>query len=358
MPIVTINLANLLHNVGVVRKYAPQSKILAMVKANAYGHGLIPISETLAPIVDALGVARLEEAIILRDHGLTIPIVIMNGVCNLDEIKLASELYCDLVIHTMWQANLLQQIKLIRPVKVWLKINTGMNRLGVLPEEVVSAYNQLIYSANIIKPITFITHLSDADDEENPKTTRQLEQLNHIINGLEGHKSIANSGAIVALPDTHQDWVRPGIMLYGGSPLKRVSAAKLDLKPVMTLSSYLIAINQVLAGETIGYGSTWCCSEAISMGVIALGYGDGYPRHAESGTPVLINGRICPLVGRVSMDMITVDLTSIPDAQVGDAVILWGEGLPAELVAERASTVTYELFTHMVPRVKLIKYIK
>lgn len=347
-----IDLSALKHNFQVIKTLAPQQSIMAMIKANGYGHGLIRIGSALSQ-ADAFGVACLEEALSLRAAGITQPIAIMAGFSNPQELKIISENQFEPVIHHITQLETLKNTSIKKPIKIWLKIDTGMHRLGFAPKDVDTVYQQLMANEKISKPIRLMTHFADADDPIKPTTLKQIAEFNKITAQLSGAKSIANSAGIIAWPQSHADWVRPGIILYGASPMRDNKA--INLKPVMTLQAKIIAINNLQRGDAVAYGGTWTCPENMPVGVVSIGYGDGYPRHAKNGTPVLVNNVRCNLVGRVSMDMITVDLRACPQANVGDVVTLWGNGLPAEEIAPRADTIPYTLFCGVTQRVKMVE---
>ncbi len=347
----TINRSALLHNLRQVQLAAPNAKVLAMVKADAYGHGALLVAQTLDSHVNALGVAFLAEALALRGAGIRSPIAILEGVFSSEELEAALAAHCYLVVHQQAQIDLLAQYQGQSQTRVWLKIDSGMHRLGFSPQTAVVAYQQLQQLA-VVKEIILTSHFACADDLQSPKTHQQLSVLTQLAQKLPSlPMSFANSAAILAWPDSHHQWVRPGIMLYGSSPFADKDASTLNLQPVMTLSSRLIAIQQIKAGETVGYGSTWQAPRNTRLGVVAIGYGDGYPRHINANTPVLINGQRAAIVGRVSMDMITVDISDI-QAERGDAVILWGEGLSADEIAVCANTISYELFCQVTARVE------
>lgn len=349
---VGINLAALRHNLLQVRRLAPHSRVMAAVKANAYGHGLEKVAEGLQQS-DGFGVASIDEALELRAIGVRQPITLLEGIFHSDELPLAEEHSLDLVIHHRWQLECMLRQHFTRPVRVWLKIDSGMHRLGVAPAEAADIWAQIVAHPGLLA-LGQMTHLACADDLNSPMTTLQWQRFSAVSQPLGGLKSIANSAGVLGWPQCHGDWVRPGIMLYGVSPLLGETAAVHGLQAVMTLRSELIAVNHIPAGETVGYGAGWTCPEDMPVGVVAVGYGDGYPRHAPSGTPVLLNGRQVPLIGRVSMDMICVDLRSQPEAHVGDPVVLWGEGLPVETIAEHAGTIAYELLCGVTRRVECI----
>lgn len=348
-----INLAALRHNVTRIKHYAPASKILAIVKANGYGHGSVTVAQAIADTVHGFGVACLAEALTLRQAGIKQRIVILEGFFKPQELPLIAEQEIDIVVHNFEQIEALNSVRLAKPVVVWLKVDTGMHRLGFSLEQVAEAVRAISWNPNICKPIHWITHFSDADNCNSPKTTIQIQCFQRFIQEYgPGLKTLANSAGIVAWPDSHADYVRPGLMLYGVSPLLHKMAAEFELKPVMTLRTELIAINEMKAGDTIGYSSTWVAPEDMRVGIAAIGYGDGYPLHAKSGTPILLNGQRTRLIGRVSMDMLALDLSTQPLAKIGDTVILWGEGLPIEEVANWANTIPYELLCRVSSRVQ------
>lgn len=345
-----IDLAALRHNLSRVRALAPDSKVLAVIKADAYGHGIVQAAHALAD-ADAFAVARLSEARVLREAGIKKAIVLLEGFLCAEELACLSELACETVVHSDYQIDLLEQAKLGEPIKIWIKLNTGMYRLGFEPARAESLWQRLGVCGNVAG-MRFMSHFANADDGAHERNAFQLNVFNEASKSFPGEKSLANSGAIIGLPDSHLDWVRPGIMLYGVSPLMDKAAEELDLLPVMRLHSRLIAVNQQPRGAAIGYGSEWVCPQDMPVGVVAIGYGDGYPRHAISGTPVLVKGKRVHTVGRVSMDMVCLDLREVPDAKVGDEVILWGApDLPVEEVAERAATIGYQLLCGVSPRV-------
>ncbi|MEW5756610.1 MAG: alanine racemase [Pseudomonadota bacterium] len=347
-----LDLNALRHNLRRVKHYAPHSSVLAVIKANGYGHGMITVAKTLeAAGADGFGVASIKEAIALRAAGITNTIVLLEGCFDSDELALVEQYRLEMVVHQARQLEWLEQYCAQRPIRVWLKIDTGMHRLGVPPDAVRDVYARLRRCAAVADDICLMTHLANADVPEHPQNQRQLSQFAESCAGLAGSRSIANSAALIALEHSRGDWVRPGIMLYGVSPFDRGSGADLDLKPVMTLCSELFAMRHCKQGEAVGYGGTYVCPEDMPIGIVSIGYGDGYPRHAPTGTPVLINGARVPLVGRVSMDMICVDLRSAPQARLGDSVVLWGAGLPVEEIAQAAGTIAYELLCGVTSRV-------
>lgn len=348
----TIDVSALKHNLKRVRELAQGRSVIAMVKANAYGHGIARVGQALS-MADALGVASLEEGILLREAGVTQPIVLMEGLFYKEELLEAAKYHFTLVAHHIPHVEMLEKAKVDKPFSVWLKLNTGMHRLGIDPSELEVVYHRLLKAESVQRPIGFMTHFAQADDVDSDATSKQIELFNQTISHLPGHRSLANSAGIIAWPKAHGDWVRPGLMLYGASPLANKSGLDHQLQPVMTLESRLIAITHVKRGGKVGYGGTWTASEDMCVGVVGVGYGDGYPQYAKNGTPVLVNGITCSLAGRVSMDMLTVDLRNAPHAQIGDSVILWGSGLPVEQVARYSNTSAYEVLTRMTPRPKI-----
>lgn len=350
--VATVDLSALSHNLARVREVAPNSRVMAVIKANAYGHGIVRIAQALHGI-DAFGVACLEEALTLRGADIKTPIVLLEGVNDTDELALASTYRLELVVHHPAQVSMLERATLPMPVKIWLKVDTGMHRLGFVPEATPKAWTRLRACAAVDGTPRLLSHLANADDRRDRLTLDQCETFLGICEGLGGEASLANSGGLLGWPQAQLDWVRPGIMLYGVSPFVGRKGEQEGLRPVMTLSTRLIAVNHYKKGDAIGYGGAWVCPQDMPVGVAAIGYGDGYPRQAEPGTPVLVNGRRVPLVGRVSMDMICVDLRTQPQAQAGDPVHLWGNGLPVEEVADHASTIAYELLCRVTQRVSV-----
>ena len=349
-----INLHALRHNLQRVREAAPQCRIMAMVKANAYGHGMVRVARALVDAgTDALGVASIDEAMMLRDAGIAAPITLLEGFFEPAELMLIQQHNLDVVIHHPAQLAILEATPLATPITVWLKVDSGMHRLGFAPEQVPQVWQRLTACPSVRPPVRLMTHLASADDLASPQTPQQLACFNAVTAEIKADRSIANSAAILGWPQTHDGWVRPGIMLYGASPFINSTAMAHDLKPVMTLTSQLIAINHYKKGDAIGYAASWVCPHDMPVGVVALGYGDGYPRHAVSGTPVLVNGKRVPLIGRVSMDMLFVDLSVVPAARAGSPVVLWGENLPVEDVAHAAHTVSYELLCALAARVRV-----
>ncbi len=338
------------HNLQQVRLHAKRSRVMAIVKANGYGHGLVWVARALGESADAFGVSSIEEGVQLRAAGVTRPICLLEGFFTADELPLLSKQRLEPVIHHDGQLKTLAQASPLLKLTAWIKVDTGMHRLGFPPAAVPGVVKQLRNSPAVTE-VRIMSHFARAEFAADVVTQSQIDDFLGLTRNLGLETSLANSAGILAWPSSHLDWVRPGIMLYGASPLMDKDAAALDLKAVMTLESALIAVQPRKKGDPIGYGGDWRCPEDMPVGVAAIGYGDGYPRHAPPGTPVLVNGRRVPTVGRVSMDMITLDLRTQPQAKVGDPVVLWGRGLPVEEVAQSAGTVSYELLCHVTERI-------
>jgi len=345
-----IDLAALRHNLGVVRERAPGRRVMAVIKSQAYGHGMLPVAQALREQVDAFALARIDEAVALREAGIDAPLVVLEGPLTADDLALARRHHLALVIHDPHQLALLQADMRGGALDCWIKFDTGMHRLGFDPAQADGLLEQF-RALPWLRLAGLMTHLANADDLADTTTETQLTRMRAVLPGCGLARSLANSAGILAWPDSHADWVRPGLMLYGASPLAGRDAAALDLRPVMTLSAPLLAVRSVQRGEPVGYGGTWRAPEDLPLGVVGIGYGDGYPRHIGPGAQVLLRGRRLPVVGRVSMDMLMVDLRGLPEARVGDRVTLWGEGLPADEVARWADTIPYTLFCGVTARV-------
>ncbi|WP_337265035.1 MULTISPECIES: alanine racemase [unclassified Serratia (in: enterobacteria)] len=340
------------HNLQQVRRLAPQSRLIAVVKANAYGHGLLETAHTLQD-ADCYGVARIGEALMLRSGGIVKPILLLEGFFCAEDLPVLVANNIETAVHCIEQLEALEQAELARPVPVWMKLDTGMHRLGVRPEQAEAFYQRLCACRNVVQPVNIMSHFSRADEPQADATPKQIRCFEHFANDKPGQKSIAASGGILLWPQAHRDWVRPGIILYGASPMDNSRAADFGFQPVMTLKSSLIAVREHKAGEPVGYGGVWVSERDTRLGVVAIGYGDGYPRSAPSGTPVWLNGREVPIVGRVSMDMISVDLGPDATDKVGDDVVLWGNPLPVERVAAYSGISAYELITKLTQRVEM-----
>jgi alanine racemase len=324
---------------------------MAVIKANAYGHGLIAVAKALEA-ADAFAVARIGEALALREAGIKTPIVLLEGVFDSEQLAAAAAGDFELVVHTQEQIELLLAAPARTRFKVWLKLDSGMNRLGFKTEAFPAAYAALSRASVLKAPINLITHLACADMPELPATAEQLMAFSAATRSLAGERSVVSSAALLSFPDSQADWVRPGLLLYGVSPFRGSTGADHGVRPVMTLRSQVIAIKDLVVGDRVGYGGNWTATRPTRLAIASAGYGDGYPRSARSGTPVLVNGEHAALVGRVSMDMIAIDTT---DAQrgpkVGDAVVLWGDGLAIEEVATWAETIPYTLLCGVGHRV-------
>ena len=342
------------HNLRTIRERAKGARVMAVVKANAYGHGLIPTALALAE-ADAFAVARLEEGLALRAAGITQPIVLLEGVFAAEHLLEAARHGFDLVVHDPLQIELLEEYNGLARFIVWIKIDTGMNRLGFRPEDFPTALQRIKQMRPAALEIRLLTHLARADESDDTMTREQLNRFKDATEGLKDDHatSIANSAGLFGRLHLQQDWVRPGLALYGASPFEDRTAAELGLHPVMSLETSVIATRKVLKGETVGYGGTWKASHDSTIAIIAAGYGDGITRNLAGGTPILINGQRAPLVGRVSMDMIAVDVTHTQGVHVGTPVVLWGVGLPVEEIARYAATIPYELLCGVSQRVPL-----
>ncbi|MCC2615368.1 alanine racemase [Aestuariibacter halophilus] len=348
---ITIDLQALSHNVTLTEGLAPNSHHMAVIKADAYGHGACDIARALEGRVRLFAVSSLDEAVVLRDEGIHTPILLLEGCFDDGELKTASALGFHTVLHNESQLTALQRVPLNSPMHVWLKVDTGMHRLGIPSERVHQVFEKLRGCENV-EDITLLTHLACADSVDTAMTVRQLDRFRQVMSSLPTGlpRSIANSAAILAHPQSHTEWNRPGIMLYGLSPFEHAHPAADRLKPVMTFHSEVIAVRDIPRGESVGYGAVWTATRPSTIATVAVGYGDGYPRNARNGTPVLVKGQRASLAGRVSMDMITVDVTEIGDVKVGDPVELWGQQLNANEVAQWADTIGYELVTRMPKR--------
>lgn len=346
-----INTAALKHNLNIVRQLTPGRRVMAVVKANGYGHDLLNTATALAG-ADEYGVASIDEALVLREAGITAPITALEGFFSASEISLFQQHDIAAVIHSRWQVDALEQTSSTGQIRVWLKVDSGMHRLGFGPEDVEENYARLS-RCDAVDELALMTHLARADETDADATKNQLQTFKDILSRYDVVASAANSAGIIAWPDSHADIVRPGIMLYGSSPIDNKSSTELGLQAVMTVQSKLIAINKRNKGDAVGYGGDWVCPEDMTIGVVAFGYGDGYPRHAPSGTPVLVNDTRTTLIGRVSMDMILVDLRSV-SAKVGDTVELWGSNISIDEVARHSGTISYELMCQLTERVQRV----
>lgn len=328
------------------------ARALAVVKADAYGHGAVQCAQALADSADGFAVACIEEALVLREAGLQAPILLLEGFFEASELLLIVEhrLWC--VVHSLWQVDVIEQAVLQGPLTVWLKMDSGMHRVGVSPAEYAQAYQRLLATGKVAK-VVLMSHFSSADELDNPRSLEQVAHFTQATEGLQAETSLRNSPAVLGWPQVQSDWVRPGIMLYGATPFEHTQANADALKPVMTLESRVISVRDLPAGEPIGYGQHFVTERPMRVGVVAMGYADGYPRHAPTGTPVVVAGKRSQLLGRVSMDMLCIDLTDVPEATVGSLVELWGRQVLASEVATWANTIPYQLFCNL-KRVPLV----
>jgi len=348
----TIDAGALRHNLGRVREIAPRSRVMAVIKADAYGHGLVATARALSG-ADGFAVARIEEGIALRAAGFGHRILLLEGVQDSQQLAAASKHRFDLMVHCFEQVEMLESRSSPRALDLWIKLDTGMNRLGFDPEEFPSAMERLAKAPGVAAEPTLVTHLACADDRGNPKTREQLELFDTATRGRPGRRSIANSAGILSWPQSHADWVRPGLMLYGLSPLADGCGGDLGLQPVMGLQSTVIATRRVHPGQTVGYGGTWRAARETRVAVVACGYADGYPRELQAPPMVRIGGQDAPVIGQVSMDMLCADVTELPPIAIGDPVVLWGGTLAVEELARRSGTIPYTIVcgvTQRVPR--------
>lgn len=351
-PIVaSLDLHALRHNLEVVRRAAPHSRVWSVVKANAYGHGLDRVWSALGA-TDGFAMLNLEEAILLRERGWKGPILLLEGFFHADELPLFDKYRLTTSLHSNWQVKALANARLNAPLDVYLKINSGMNRLGFAPERVHSVWQQLRDIRNVGQ-LTLMAHFADADKPEG--IADAMQRIEQAAEGIDSPRSLANSAATLWHPQAHFDWVRPGIALYGASPSGQwQDIANSGLRPVMTLNSEIIGIQNLKGGDTVGYGSRYRAAQEQRIGIVACGYADGYPRHAPDNTPVLVDGVRTGIVGTVSMDMLAVDLTPCPQAGIGSAVELWGDNIKVDDVASAAGTLGYELLAALAPRVPVV----
>ncbi len=341
-----ISLSALEHNLQVARR-ATRSRILAAIKANAYGHGLLRAAEALGA-ADGFGVADISEAVQLREAGVRQTILLLEGGFTADDMQAVAQHDLAVVIHGPQQIALLDAFPRRTALQVWLKINSGMNRLGFAPEDVPGVMERLKHHP-AVGEIILMTHFANADEPSGVDAQRQV--FDTLTAPYRMPRSLANSAALLRYPETHADWVRPGIMLYGASPFAETSAQQLGLKPAMILGSEIISVRELKPGDCVGYGGSFCADSGMRIGTVACGYADGYPRHAPTGTPILVEGQRTRTLGRVSMDMLSVDISKLPGAGIGSKVTLWGDGLPVEEVARAAGTISYELLCAVAARV-------
>jgi len=349
-----IHPAALRNNLARVRERVPHSKIMAVVKADGYGHGLERVARALAD-ADAFGVASIADGERIRAIGLRNRVVVLSGIDEAEDLAAMRRLSLEPVVHHDSQLALMAADPDCGPMSIWLKIDTGMHRLGFAPERVAEVHARLRAMPQVGDRIQLMTHFARSDEFDVAATSDQIDAFANGTKRLPGERSMANSAAILGWPAAHADWVRAGGVLYGVSAVAGTHGGDFGFEPAMTLRARLIAINTVRKGDSIGYGGAWTCPEDMPVGVVAIGYGDGYPRLASAGMPVLLNSGRASIVGRVSMDLITLDLRGHPDARVGDQVTLWGRGLPVEDIGQRAGTIGYELICGMTRRVDFVE---
>ncbi|WP_457788314.1 alanine racemase [Pseudomonas sp. PL-6] len=340
-----IDLDALRHNYQLARELSG-ARALAVVKADAYGHGAVRCAQALEREADGFAVACIEEALALREAGIRAPILLLEGFFEAAELALIEQhqLWC--VVHALWQVEAIEQASLGTPLNVWLKLDSGMHRVGLHPADYQAAYRRLLASGKVSK-IVLMSHFARADEPDSPRTAEQLALFQQAREGLAAEVSLRNSPAVLGWPQVPSDWVRPGIMLYGATPFEQAQEQAARLKPVMTLESKIISLRELPAGEPVGYGARFVSERPTRVGVVAMGYADGYPRHAPTGTPVAVDGQLTRLIGRVSMDMLTVDLTDLPQAGLGSRVELWGKQVLASDVALAAGSIPYQLFCNL-----------
>jgi alanine racemase len=342
-------------NFALAQRLAPKAKSMPMVKANAYGHGMVNVAQSLADMAPAFGVACIEEALELRQANIKQPILLLEGPHSADEVEIAEQHGFWLMLENYNQLQAVLSAQLTTAITVWLKLDTGMHRLGFQPEDLKSIYKQVSDSSNVADDIVLATHFACADNLDSNFTNQQLQRFESAIDSLDAKPnliSLTNSAAILGWPSIQDNWQRPGYMLYGASPFAKPHKNADQLKPVMHFQSAVISIRSIACGESVGYTANWTAERPSVIATIAVGYGDGYPRHAPNGTPVLIGGIKCPLVGNVSMDMISVDITDLPrPIDIGEKVTLWGPDLGVNEVAKHCGTIGYELLTRMPSRV-------
>jgi alanine racemase len=352
--VATIDIPAMRHNLTVAKKNTSASKAWAVVKANAYGHGLARGVRGFSD-ADGLALIELDNAVRLREMGWHKPVLLLEGFFEPADLSVVADYKLQVTVHCVEQMEMIEQARLSAPIHVHLKMNSGMNRLGFTPQAYRAAYARLREMA-AVGDISLITHFANADDEENSglPLAEQVRRFRSAAEDLPGERSICNSAADLMHPELATDWVRPGVMLYGGTPGGK-TAAEFGLRAAMTLESEIIGTQDITKGDAIGYGSRFIADKPMKVGVVACGYADGYPRHAPNGTPVVVDGVRTRILGRVSMDMLNVDLTDVPAAGVGSKVTLWGDALPIDEVASAAGTIGYELMCALAPRVKIVE---
>jgi alanine racemase len=340
-----IDLQALRHNYRIAREITG-AKALAVIKADAYGHGAVRCAQALEAEADGFAVACIEEALELRAAGIRAPVLLLEGFFEVSELPLIVEHDFWCVVHSLWQLEAIENTTLGKPITVWLKLDSGMHRVGLHPKDYQAAYQRLLASGKVAK-IVLMSHFARADELQEQSTAEQVAVFEAASQGLSAEVSLCNSPAVLGWPQISGDWVRPGIMLYGSTPFEESNAMASRLQPVMTLESKVISVRELPAGESVGYGANFITQKPMRIGVVAMGYADGYPRHAPTGTPVLVAGQRSQLLGRVSMDMLCIDLTDVPQAGLGSTVELWGKNILASDVAAAADTIPYQIFCNL-----------
>ena len=353
---VIVNRQAIKNNLALANSLAPTSKFVSVIKANAYGHGLIEIAGTLADSTDAFGVACIEEAISIRKAGVKNPILLMEGLFTEDELQIASEKNFWLMIENKFHFDALLSAKLSNPIKIWFGIDTGMHRLGFQQNSIYEDIKILESSSNVKKPIVIASHFASADNLRSNFTQIQIDRFDKHMSNIKLNRdayeeSLSNSAGLIGWVDSHRDWERPGYLLFGNSPFMHSHEVENLLEPAMEFKSKIISVRSVSAGESVGYGQNWTAKRHTKIATVTVGYGDGYPRNAKNGTPTLVNNKICPLVGKVSMDMITIDVTDVREVNIGDDVVLWGHDLPVNKVAKYCDSIGWELLSRITSRV-------
>jgi alanine racemase len=341
-----IDLQALRHNYQLARELAPGAKALAVIKADAYGHGAVRCAQALEAEADGFAVACIEEALELRVAGIRAPVLLLEGFFEADELALIVEHDFWCVVHSLWQLEAIEKAALSKPITVWLKLDSGMHRVGLHPKDYQAGCQRLLASGKVAK-VVLMSHFARADELHSQASAEQVAVFEAARQGLSAEVSLRNSPAVLGWPQIPSDWVRPGIMLYGATPFEEANAVAARLQPVMTLESKVICVRELPAGEPIGYGAKFITQKPMRVGVVAMGYADGYPRHAPTGTPVWVAGQRSQLIGRVSMDMLCIDLTDVPQAGLGSTVELWGKNVLASTVAEAADTIPYQIFCNL-----------
>ncbi|QEM80834.1 alanine racemase [Halomonas binhaiensis] len=351
-----IDLNALRHNYQLACELAPDSRSVAVLKADAYGHGAVVCARTLEDLAPAFAVAAIEEAVVLREAGIKVPIVLLEGIFSADELETVDALGLSMAIHSDWQLQAVQDFSPRKPIPVWLKVDSGMHRLGFHPEHAEQAWKRLQSLPDKVTDVHLMSHFATADMTDDRYFLSQFNLLQELAERLDAPTCLANSPTVLAHSEAHGAWNRPGVMLYGSDPLELSSDTSRRLQPVMSLRSEIIAVRELGKGEPVGYGGRYVTQGPARIGVVACGYGDGYDRHAVDGTPVLVDGRRTAIAGKVSMDMLTVDLSDLPEADIGSEVVLWGKSrhgavLSVDEVATYCDTISYTLLTGVLPRV-------